>query len=300
VYVADDEDVVDASPVQDAVADPPGQADDAAGGTPDGAVSPDAPGDGAAVRPESVDEQPIETPSEPAAPEAARPDLSGLNPAQLRELNPELAKALENAGAQSREAQLRREAGSRENTRTGVERTLRAVGVDPDSVPDKSGFDLLYANAHGNAHDAVMRAVAENVRSAFGADPVAAAAIDAGMERTGDELTKFSEALFSAAVDAEARRRVTDTKLADVPQGTQLTKDIEAEITRRVDLEVKAAGIESRPRRQPAPNTVEGRPPTAEADRSDPVIQKLRSQGVRNLSAEERERAEQILGLTRN
>ena len=69
---------------------------------------------------------PVDEPREPVAdvetpPEPTLPDLTGLTPTQVRDLAPELARELEYAGEQRREAQLRRESGSREATRARVE-----------------------------------------------------------------------------------------------------------------------------------------------------------------------------------
>jgi len=151
--------------------------------------------------------------SEPAA---RRPDGSSraerLSVSEARERYPEVARALENAGAQAREAQLRREAGSRDSTRQRVAAIRERLAQTPEGDP--AGLDFVWENARANASEELMRAMATDKRDpgiALGTFPIDALISEARALRFGvdresvrDEVRAAHEALGRALELLEA------------------------------------------------------------------------------------------------
>lgn len=196
----------------------------------------------------------------------------------LRQMFPELARALENAGAQRREAQLRREAGSREGTRVRVRELLERLGIDERELDerDERQLDLLYELAAANASEEVMRALATQAAGAYGLTRGQLAGIDTALdEMGGGELSDYAMELFDAAVNAAARRGATGLTLEDITP--DLAPDLHREIANEVDVQVaaelRARELEQRPRRSAPPATPQGRAPGGDGnyDLSDPL-----------------------------
>lgn len=72
--------------------------------------------------------------------------------------------------------------------------------------------------------------------------------------RTPSDVDGYLRILVDGAVASE---RGT-TRLKDVPEGSPLHKDIQGEVTKRLEAELKAQGIEKAPRLQTTPNTPRG------------------------------------------
>ena len=196
----------------------------------------------------------------------------------LRRMFPELARALENAGAQRREAQLRREAGSRDGTRRRVRELLERLGVDELELDDRDErqLDLLYELAAANASEEVMRALATQAAGAYGLTRGQLATIDAAMsELGGGELSDYAMELFDAAVNAAARRGAVGLTLDDIsPElAPDLHRQIADEVDAQVAAELRARELERRPRRSAPPATPQGRAPGGDGnyDLNDPL-----------------------------
>ena len=139
-------------------------------------------------------------------------------------------------------------------------------------------------------HDQLMRGIAKTVVDTYGLD----GAVLQGFEQTieslnGDDLTTYTNKLFSDAVEGRSTAKVSEIRLADVPEGSQLRKDLQAEITKVRQAE-RAAAQKDRPAKEPPPATP-GVPLSDDAGGTDPVLTKLEAQGSQALSAAERERA---------
>lgn len=191
---------------------------------------------------------------------------------------PELARALENAGAQRREAQLRREAGSREGTRERVRELLEHLGIDELELDgrDERQLDLLYELASANASEEVMRALATQAAGAYGLTRGQLSSIDAAVsELDGGELSDYAMELFDAAVNAAARRGATGLTLDDITPdlAPDLHRQIADEVDREVAAELRARELERRPRRSAPPATPQGRAPGGDGnyDLNDPL-----------------------------
>lgn len=196
----------------------------------------------------------------------------------LRQMFPELARTLENAGAQRREAQLRREAGSREGTRERVRELLERLGIDERELDDRDErqLDLLYELAAANASEEVMRALATQAAGAYGLTRGQLADIDTALdEMGGGELSDYAMELFDAAVNAAARSGATGLTLDDITPdlAPDLHRQIADEVDREVAAELRARELERRPRRSAPPGTPQGRAPGGDGnyDLNDPL-----------------------------
>jgi hypothetical protein len=196
----------------------------------------------------------------------------------LRRMFPELARALENAGAQRREAQLRREAGSREGTRLRVRELLERLGIDERELDDRDErqLDLLYELAAANASEEVMRALATQAAGAYGLTRGQLASIDGAVaEMGGGELSDYAMELFDSAVNAAARDGAAGLTLDDVTPdlAPDLHREIADEVDRQVVAELRARELERRPRRSAPPATPQGRAPGGDGnyDLNDPL-----------------------------
>ncbi len=289
-----DEPVIDEVIEQDAVAEE-AQADDVAPEaveSVDNALA-DTSGDVAEPAAESMPDTPVETIAEPDP-----PSLSDLDVDALRAARPDLVEVLANAERQRTQAQMRKEAGSQEVTRSIAEAQMRKLGVDPATVEDPSAWHLMAANSRAYEHDGVMRAIAQNVVDQYGLDPTVRAGLDTTIEGlNGDNLTNYTAKLFGDAVEGRATAKVSEVRLDDIPEGTQLRKDLDAEIARVRAAERKAAQLEANPTKEPPPSTA-GTPIDPSA--ADQDLQRLQPGGPGIPMTDEagRKRAAAKLGLT--
>jgi len=233
------------------------------------------------------------------APEAeepvTEPDVSTLSVSELRERYPDVAKALENAGAQAREAQLRREAGSKEETRKRVAALKARLAEVPDG--DTAGLDFMWDNAYANAQSEVMRTMARTAIESFNPGAEERQALETVIDSLdGDAVTRYAAQMVSLAADRVGRRSVYEQSVEDIPADSPLAKSIHAAKQAFHEAETKAAALEAKPKREPAPTVTGGRvaPPAGEID---PVLVKLEQQGNKALTDDERLRARELLGL---
>jgi len=80
-------------------------------------------------------------------------------------------------------------------------------------------------------------------------------------EQDNGNLDRYAKILIEGAVAAE---RGT-TRLKDIPEGSPLHKDVQSEVARRFEAELKARGIEAQPRVGVPPPTPRGTPTGAAA-----------------------------------
>ena len=194
--------------------------------------------------PEPVADSAVETDDQPS-PEVAPPDLTSLTPKQLEDLNPELASALRNAGAQSREAQLRREAGSREATRARVQAIKAKLAELPDN--DAAGLDFVWDNAAANAQEAIMRQMAEQAIQSFDPSPEERQALESAVSSLeGDALSQYAAQVVSIAADRVGRKTVYDMSIDDIPADSNLAKSARAREAKRIESEAQASEIEGK------------------------------------------------------
>ena len=194
----------------------------------------------------------------------------------LRRLFPELARALENAGAQRREAQLRRDAGTRAGSRLRVREALRRLGVPGLDDRDERQFEVLYELAAAQASDELMRTLASEAVGAYGLAPAELTAVESAIgELSGGELSSYASRLFQGAVDAAARQRAMELPLDELTEESapDLHRQIADEVDRRVVAELRARDLERRPRRAAPPASPQGRAPggSGNYDLNDPI-----------------------------
>lgn len=173
-----------------------------------------------------------------------------------------LLQERENAGAQRREAQMRREAGNRENTRAQVQRFLSEVGVDATSLQGPQGdrLNFMYDLAQTHAAGQIAHAYAEYLLSEhLPAERVQEAVQHMQAGRTSDYVNALR------AGDREVY--LAQVALKDIPQGSTLRSDVEQEVQRRVRAELQARNISSNG--IPAPNPSGGQP--AGSGRGEPI-----------------------------
>lgn len=189
--------------------------------------------DGESVAPEVLTEPVVET-IEPTSPTTVE---------ELRAQFPDLAKAVENAGAQSREATLKREAGSREQTRQRVETIMRKHNIEVEDPAELYyAWDLASANSKVDA----IRDTVTGFGALFGDSEVGpllmekfeASASMADLEANGKMVAE-------RAVDHALTVRLLDLDGADVTEETapKLHKWIQDEVVRRQELEMAADKI---------------------------------------------------------
>lgn len=286
-----DEPVIDEVVEQDAVTEETPQVEEAAPDTEN--VLTDVSDDADTPEPESMPDTPVETIDEPDP--LPLPDLSAVDLDTLRSERPDLVEVLANAERQRTEAQMRKEAGNRENIRAVAEAQMRKLGVDPATVEDPSAWHLMAQTNQAYEHDQVMRAIAQNVADSYGLNPE----IRAGFEQTietlnGQGLTDYAGKLFGEAVEGRAAAKVSEVRLADIPDGSQLRKDLDAEIAKVRAAERKAAQLAANPPKEPAPST-SGTPLSDNAGGTDPLLIKLEQQGQSALTPAERDQARELL-----
>lgn len=122
----------------------------------------------------------------------------------------------ENAGAQRREAQLRREAGSRERIRADVSTFLQAQGLDPEEVvrdaPQYRRAEFMYALAEARAASEIAVALPDIIKTGFEVPPdvreEAARVFDQPLNEQGDRnYQAYLKVLIDGAVGAEVAKR---------------------------------------------------------------------------------------------
>lgn len=163
----------------------------------------------------------------------------------LRQQYEERLRERENAGANRREAQLKREAGRKDVTTRNVQRFLSELGIE---VEDPSR--LHYFQDLALAHEAIE--LATNVPEALLRNhpvPVEAREQAVAAREAGD-WDGYVGTLLNGAVQAEIKKLRAEDE-----------KRIVTEVNRRVSAEIKARGIEKAPVRDTPPTAPGGGAP---------------------------------------
>lgn len=228
-----DEDVIAGAGEQVPVEDDQAQATGADGAEAD--IQPDGAGDestldsGAVLDPDETESEPESLETFLARNEAARAEHERI----LRER--------ENAGSQRREAQLKLEAGRKENTIQSVRRWLSESGDQPDEQRGAYLYELAAANAAHEIATALPEAI---LRSYQLPAEVREKAIEA---RERGDWDGYVQSYVEGAVNA-----VLETKVAE------REKAIKAEYDKKYAAEVKALRAENAPKRDGALPTPAG------------------------------------------
>ncbi len=175
----------------------------------------------------------------------------------LREQHESKLKERENAGAQRREAQLKREAGATENTRRNVTRFLTDMGVDPTELlmlPDGrtqlSRVDYLYSLAAANSAYELAQQVPDTILRNH---PVPVEVREQAIEaRERGDWDGYVSTLLNGAAEAK-----------DVERQKTFDAKVTAEVNKRLAAEIKARELEKAPRRDPMPVMPAGTTSTA-------------------------------------
>jgi hypothetical protein len=282
-----DEDVIaeaDQAPVEDP------QVEEAAPVEAQAVESEDAPGD------EVVDEQAVvaEAPAETSEPVPEPPDLSQLTATELADLNPGLAEALRNAGAQQREAQLRQEQGDAEATAARVKWLREKSGITEDAATDED-LNFLDRNNLANARQRDLAEFTKVWNSSYEPTADERAILDAAA--TAGNVGQYALTSLAIAVRSKGLAEAFEMDAADIPPDSKLGKSIRDREASRVVAETKAAELEARETNGALPPTSPTGPVEATAGETDPLLIKLETQGRNALTADEQNRARQLLGL---
>ena len=151
-----------------------------------------------------------------------------------------------NAGAQSEGVRLRREAGTRDQTSTSVRRIIDSLPrnddglIDPNEIPDDA-FAFTYELARVNSAFELAKELPDRL---LGEYEIPVTIREAAIElREANDLDGYVRALVDGAVQSGKGK----LRLADIPDGTALRQDIDAEVTRRLESEMTARNIEAQP-----------------------------------------------------
>lgn len=162
----------------------------------------------------------------------------------LRDVLSDRDRDRENAGAQRREAQLRREAGTKEQTKANVERILREFGVE-DVDPTK--FNFVYDLASSNAAYQLAQEFPNALMSHYQLpSEVREQALERREANDWDGyVTTLIDGAVSVRLDSERE---------------QIRREERESARAFFAAEAKAAEVESKPRVEAAPNAPIGSP----------------------------------------
>lgn len=230
--------------------------------------------------PEAPSTEPVaEGAGEPAGDGALVEPAPPAEPSSLEELQeryPWLAERVkerdrerENAGAQRREAQLRREAGSKERVKQDMAVYLQAIGVDPSEAVQVAGqqiqrAEFLYTLAEARAASDLAEALPDILKTEYAISPEvrerAARHFDTPLNEQGDRDHRgYLRILIDGAVESELSKREA-----------QLRKDLEAENRKWRADEERAMRAQATPQPAGAPAV-----PVAQATGSSVTISNM-------------------------
>lgn len=229
---------------------------------------------------EQTPEAVVDTPESPAAPEAdsegsTEPEVASPEPAEsppltietlrgmsqkeriayLRENAPEVAGDLEYAGAQREKARLEREAGSREQTAERLKAIRERLLANPDA--DAEDLNFLDANNYANAAQRHFVEWGQAWKQAFEATAEDQARIDAAAAE--GNAVKYAAVVLDTAAKRLGSQAVYQGSVEDIPADTPLAKSIVAARQKAIESELKAAELEAKGKRDPAPAVTGGR-----------------------------------------
>lgn len=254
---------------------------------------------------EAVAPDELETVSEADTPDVEESDSPETVPdaeveTELSLDDPRIAEALterlqveRNAGAQSREAELRKTQGNDANQQARL-KVYADWALEHGSDPAK--LNLIIQDRDLHAIDAAVRAVGEQALTFVGATSAQIERSQAKLENTSrDDLQKFASELLVDATDAIKADVSSTLTLDEVPEDSTLRTEINAEVQRLFADEMKAQGIKAKEDgSDPAPAVPAGSPAT---EGGDPLLTKLEQEGRAGLTPEELQQAFEKLGL---
>lgn len=203
-----------------------------------------------------------ETDTVDATPETEQtPDYSRLSEDDLIRLNKErgIEARIRESARREIEQQQRLEAGRSEVVEREVTALLDSArealerGEDvPRNIRERIGLAWQRAQATGTV--GALTAYAEQLE--------ANDEIDVSTRATAVRLLKENDTVgyFDTLNQGLVAARLKQSRLKDVPEGSPLHKDVDAEVERRLAAEMKARGIEAKPKRDPAPPVPVGTP----------------------------------------
>jgi hypothetical protein len=185
--------------------------------------------------------------------------------AQLRELKPELAKQLEYAGEQRREAELRKEAGSAEATAERIREFRRRSGITEEAASD-ADINFLDKNNYANAYSRVLTELTEGWTKSY--EPTAEDREVLNTAAASGDLVTYAKTVLHTAAMGTGRNAVFDMTADQIPPDSKLGKSITAREARLAAAESKAAEIEAKSTNGKLPETSTGGPidPASQAD----------------------------------
>lgn len=196
--------------------------------------------------------------SDPPPPELDLSSDDGIKAAAER--NPQLAAYLrkqkddgKNEGAQAKETELRRASGAPDAVKRFTSQLFEKYGVTP-SEGDAKATEFVTQQAMGYVFAEFTERIPEVLLKGYDI-PVAAREEAVALRESNDYDGMLRTYLTAAATDTVGKMR-----LADVPEGSPLSKDLKAEATRIAGEELRAQGIETTPPTPGAPPTPNGRP----------------------------------------
>ena len=158
-----------------------------------------------------------------------------------------------NKARQAREAELRRESATREQTQRLVADMKRKIAEAPDG--DLDSLNFVYDNAAGNAQVELMKTIAKQAVTSWAPGEEQQRALFATIESTSPEaIQTYAAELVNIASKAIGHQDAFALSIDDIPADSALAQSVLAREKSRVEAARKAALLESRPVKEPAPD----------------------------------------------
>lgn len=163
-----------------------------------------------------------------------------------------LARREESARRKAQREQ-QRQAGSNQQVQYAVATLLNQVNSG-DLTPEQfanAAQQVIHANRVSAAHEIAEELPGALMRQWTLPVEVREKALEA---RDDGNIDTYVSTLIGGAVDVELSKR----RLRDVPEDSSLHRDIQAEVNRRVEAEMKAKAVQEQPKRETPPATPRG------------------------------------------
>lgn len=150
----------------------------------------------------------------------------------------------QNQATQKERARIRREAGSRENTARQTETLLRLLEEDPDQARKNTG--VIYDYAHLHATDTALRNIAKESLDYFAVPADQRGLIEKAIDAVVnlDDLSSYTAEMLGLAREHGVKNAIGTLSIKDVPADSSLHNEINREVAKRVQAELKAKDIE--------------------------------------------------------
>lgn len=218
-----------------------------------------------------------------------------LTPEELLEQYADVFDTERNKARQQREAELRFESATREETQRRVAALKEKLKASPEDNLDELNF--VYDNAKGNAQLEVMRELATQAATAWAPDAETLDGLKATIAATADEaMETYAAKMVAIAAQRIARQNTVELTADDIPADSPLAKSFAEREQARVKAAREAALLEARPTREPEPEVSTGGPPSVTSG-NDALLLKLETQGRAGLTVAELAQAAALLGV---